>query len=31
MHLFDGFIPTMKGGDILGHEFMGIVEKSAKT
>jgi threonine dehydrogenase-like Zn-dependent dehydrogenase len=26
LHLFDGFIPTMQPGDILGHEFMGIVE-----
>jgi threonine dehydrogenase-like Zn-dependent dehydrogenase len=27
LHLIDGFIPTMKEGDILGHEFMGeIVE-----
>src|SRR5690242_8379002 len=26
LHLFDGFIPTMRAGDILGHEFMGIVE-----
>jgi threonine dehydrogenase-like Zn-dependent dehydrogenase len=27
LHLLDGFIPTMKRGDILGHEFMGeIVE-----
>src|SRR5687768_7380995 len=26
LHLFDGFIPTMERGDILGHEFMGIVE-----
>jgi len=25
LHLFDGFIPTMKRGDILGHEFMGEV------
>jgi threonine dehydrogenase-like Zn-dependent dehydrogenase len=25
LHLFDGFIPTMKKGDILGHEFMGEV------
>src|ERR1700754_2646206 len=23
LHLYDGFIPTMKRGDILGHEFMG--------
>ncbi|HEV7918941.1 MAG TPA: zinc-dependent alcohol dehydrogenase [Solirubrobacterales bacterium] len=28
LHLYDGYIPTMKKGDILGHEFMGeIVEK----
>ena len=25
LHLFDGFIPTMKPGDVLGHEFMGQV------
>jgi threonine dehydrogenase-like Zn-dependent dehydrogenase len=25
LHLFDGFIPTMQAGDILGHEFMGEV------
>jgi len=25
LHLFDGFMPTMKEGDILGHEFMGEV------
>ena len=25
LHLVDGFIPTMKAGDILGHEFMGEV------
>ncbi len=23
LHLYDGFIPTMEKGDILGHEFMG--------
>jgi threonine dehydrogenase-like Zn-dependent dehydrogenase len=27
LHLFDGKIPTMEAGDILGHEFMGIVEE----
>ena len=28
LHLLDGYVPTMKRGDILGHEFMGeIVEK----
>jgi threonine dehydrogenase-like Zn-dependent dehydrogenase len=27
LHLYDGYVPTMKRGDILGHEFMGeIVE-----
>ena len=27
VHLYDGFIPTMRKGDVLGHEFMGeIVE-----
>jgi threonine dehydrogenase-like Zn-dependent dehydrogenase len=25
LHLYDGFIPTMEDGDILGHEFMGEV------
>jgi threonine dehydrogenase-like Zn-dependent dehydrogenase len=25
LHLYNGFIPTMKKGDILGHEFMGEV------
>lgn len=25
LHLYDGFNPTMKKGDILGHEFMGEV------
>ena len=23
LHLYNGYIPTMKKGDILGHEFMG--------
>ena len=27
LHLFNGFIPAMKPGDIVGHEFMGIVEE----
>jgi threonine dehydrogenase-like Zn-dependent dehydrogenase len=30
LHLYDGYIPTMKRGDILGHEFMGIVEEVGK-
>lgn len=25
LHLLDGFIPTMKAGDVLGHEPMGVV------
>jgi threonine dehydrogenase-like Zn-dependent dehydrogenase len=25
LHLYDGYIPTMKRGDVLGHEFMGEV------
>jgi threonine dehydrogenase-like Zn-dependent dehydrogenase len=27
LHLFDGFVPGMMRGDILGHEFMGEVEE----
>ena len=27
LHLYDGFIPTMEAGDVMGHEFMGIVEE----
>src|SRR6202012_1574750 len=30
LHLYDGFIPTMESGDIMGHEFMGIVEEVGK-
>jgi threonine dehydrogenase-like Zn-dependent dehydrogenase len=26
LHLYDGCVPTVKRGDIFGHEFMGIVE-----
>jgi threonine dehydrogenase-like Zn-dependent dehydrogenase len=30
LHLYQGYIPTMKRGDILGHEFMGeVVEKGS--
>ena len=25
LHLYDGYIPTMEKGDIMGHEFMGEV------
>jgi threonine dehydrogenase-like Zn-dependent dehydrogenase len=30
LHLYDGYIPTMKRGDILGHEFMGEVVEAGK-
>ena len=30
LHLYNGFIPTMRAGDVLGHEFMGeVVEVGA--
>ncbi len=31
LHIFRGKIPGMKGGDILGHEFMGIVEETGRA
>lgn len=31
LHLYDGYIPTMQEGDILGHEFMGEVVAVGKT
>jgi threonine dehydrogenase-like Zn-dependent dehydrogenase len=31
LHLFNGFIPTMERGDILGHEFMGEVMEVGKS
>lgn len=27
LHLIGGYVPTMRAGDVLGHEFMGIVEE----
>jgi threonine dehydrogenase-like Zn-dependent dehydrogenase len=30
LHLYDGYIPTMQKGDILGHEFMGEVIEVGK-
>ncbi|HEV7672226.1 MAG TPA: zinc-dependent alcohol dehydrogenase [Thermoanaerobaculia bacterium] len=30
LHIYRGKIPGMKDGDILGHEFMGIVEEAGK-
>jgi threonine dehydrogenase-like Zn-dependent dehydrogenase len=31
LHLYDGFMPTMKKGDVIGHEPMGIVEEVGST
>ena len=31
LHLYDGFIPTMMKGDVMGHEFMGEVVVSDAT
>jgi threonine dehydrogenase-like Zn-dependent dehydrogenase len=31
LHLYDGFIPTMKKGDIVGHEFMGEIVEVGKS
>jgi threonine dehydrogenase-like Zn-dependent dehydrogenase len=30
LHLYNGFVPTMEQGDILGHEFMGEVVDTGK-
>jgi threonine dehydrogenase-like Zn-dependent dehydrogenase len=30
LHLYDGYVPTMKRGDILGHEFMGEVVETGR-
>lgn len=30
LHLYNGYMPTMKEGDILGHEFMGEVVETGK-
>jgi threonine dehydrogenase-like Zn-dependent dehydrogenase len=30
LHLYDGFIPTMRRGDVLGHEFMGEVVEAGR-
>jgi threonine dehydrogenase-like Zn-dependent dehydrogenase len=30
LHLYDGYVPTMKRGDVLGHEFMGEVVELGK-
>lgn len=31
LHLYDGYIPTMQSGDILGHEFMGEVVETGSA
>jgi threonine dehydrogenase-like Zn-dependent dehydrogenase len=31
LHLYDGYIPTMEKGDILGHEFMGEVMETGDS
>ena len=31
LHIYRGKIPDMKSGDVLGHEFMGIVEDTGKA
>jgi threonine dehydrogenase-like Zn-dependent dehydrogenase len=31
LHLYNGFVPTMKKGDIMGHEFMGEVVEVGKA
>ena len=30
LHLYDGYVPTMRRGDILGHEFMGEVVETGR-
>jgi threonine dehydrogenase-like Zn-dependent dehydrogenase len=30
LHLYNGFVPTMQAGDIVGHEFMGEVVETGK-
>ena len=30
LHIYDGYIPTMRKGDVLGHEFMGEVVEVGK-
>lgn len=31
LHLFDGFMPTMEAGDVLGHEPMGEIVEVGKA
>jgi threonine dehydrogenase-like Zn-dependent dehydrogenase len=31
LHLYDGFVPTLKEGDVLGHEPMGVVVETGNS
>ncbi|MCL5742328.1 MAG: glutathione-dependent formaldehyde dehydrogenase [Acidobacteria bacterium] len=31
LHLYNGFVPTMQEGDIVGHEFMGEIVETGKS
>ena len=31
LHLYDGYIPTMRAGDVIGHEFMGEVVETGSA
>jgi threonine dehydrogenase-like Zn-dependent dehydrogenase len=31
LHMYDGYIPTVRRGDIMGHEFMGIVVETGSA
>jgi threonine dehydrogenase-like Zn-dependent dehydrogenase len=31
LHLYNGFVPTMRSGDVLGHEFMGEVVETGSA
>jgi threonine dehydrogenase-like Zn-dependent dehydrogenase len=31
LHLYDGYIPTVEHGDIMGHEFMGIIVETGSS
>src|SRR6202161_1091305 len=30
LHLYNGFVPSMESGDVLGHEFMGEVVETGR-
>jgi len=31
LHLYDGYIPTVEHGDIMGHEFMGVIVETGSA